>query len=181
MALAVGTSEYVAYLSANIWTMRYPAYFGLYRGLRITALLCNFSVSFKHFERCTRYASISRHMLVSLCWSGIASSCSMTGGRSCWRQRCVFLSSLAAVNLFTRAPALPDTRLAWLITAGAVTGFGTWATHFIAMLAYSWFRTPLRPHHHRLFARRLCSDDHGQDPPSRCLIEPNGTRWPAAR
>jgi diguanylate cyclase (GGDEF)-like protein len=60
-----------------------------------------------------------------------------------WRQILLaaavcFLSSLAAVNLFTRArTALPDTRLAWLITAGAVTGFGTWATHFIAMLAYT--------------------------------------------
>jgi len=60
-----------------------------------------------------------------------------------WRQILLaaavcFLTSLAAVNLFTRArTALPETRLAWLITAGAVTGFGTWATHFIAMLAYT--------------------------------------------
>ena len=60
-----------------------------------------------------------------------------------WRQILLaaavcFLTSLAAVNLFTRArTASPDTRLAWLITAGVVTGFGTWATHFIAMLAYT--------------------------------------------
>ncbi|QUS41023.1 EAL domain-containing protein [Tardiphaga alba] len=60
-----------------------------------------------------------------------------------WRQILLaaavcFLTSLAAVNLFTRArTASPDTRLAWLVTAGVVTGFGTWATHFIAMLAYT--------------------------------------------
>jgi diguanylate cyclase (GGDEF)-like protein len=60
-----------------------------------------------------------------------------------WRQILLaaavcFLTSLAAVNLFTRArTASSDTRMAWLITAGVVTGCGTWATHFIAMLAYT--------------------------------------------
>ena len=48
-----------------------------------------------------------------------------------------FLTSFGAVRLFTRArTASFDTRLGWLVTAGVVTGFGTWATHFIAMLAY---------------------------------------------
>jgi diguanylate cyclase (GGDEF)-like protein len=60
-----------------------------------------------------------------------------------WRQVLLaaavcFLTSLAAVNLFTRARlASSDARLAWLMTAGLVTGCGTWATHFIAMLAYT--------------------------------------------
>jgi diguanylate cyclase len=60
-----------------------------------------------------------------------------------WRQVLLaaavcFLTSFAAVNLFTRArTAPPDTRMAWLITAGIVTGFGTWATHLLAMLAYT--------------------------------------------
>src|SRR6478672_3440235 len=48
-----------------------------------------------------------------------------------------FLASLVAVNLFHRAEATTGrTRLTWLITAGATTGCGIWATHFIAMLAY---------------------------------------------
>ncbi|MBI4365330.1 MAG: PAS-domain containing protein [Deltaproteobacteria bacterium] len=49
-----------------------------------------------------------------------------------------FLASLAAINLFHRALAtLGNTRLVWLATAGVMTGCGIWATHFIAMLAYT--------------------------------------------
>jgi diguanylate cyclase (GGDEF)-like protein len=49
-----------------------------------------------------------------------------------------FLTSLAAVNLFQRARVIAgNASLIWLGTAGAVTGCGVWATHFIAMLAYS--------------------------------------------
>jgi PAS domain S-box-containing protein len=48
-----------------------------------------------------------------------------------------FLASLTAINLFHRARAASGrTRLGWLATAGAATGCGIWATHFIAMLAY---------------------------------------------
>ena len=48
-----------------------------------------------------------------------------------------FLASLTAINLFHRARAASGrTRLGWLATAGAATGGGIWATHFIAMLAY---------------------------------------------
>jgi PAS domain S-box-containing protein len=48
-----------------------------------------------------------------------------------------FLASLTAINLFHRAHAASGrTRLGWLATAGAATGCGIWATHFIAMLAY---------------------------------------------
>ncbi len=49
-----------------------------------------------------------------------------------------FLSSLAAVNVFHHARATGGrTRLAWIITAGVATGGGIWATHFIAMVAYT--------------------------------------------
>jgi diguanylate cyclase (GGDEF)-like protein len=49
-----------------------------------------------------------------------------------------FLTSLAAIQLFIRArETTGHTRLLWLITTGAATGFGIWATHFIAMLAFS--------------------------------------------
>ena len=48
-----------------------------------------------------------------------------------------FLASLAAISLFGRAKALSGrARVVWLIAAGAATGCGIWATHFIAMLAY---------------------------------------------
>src|SRR5438105_427078 len=48
-----------------------------------------------------------------------------------------FLASLAAVSLFHRARATDGrARATWLIIAGAATGCGIWATHFIAMLAY---------------------------------------------
>jgi diguanylate cyclase (GGDEF)-like protein len=49
-----------------------------------------------------------------------------------------FLTSLAAIHLFLRAQETTGrTRLLWLITTGAATGYGIWATHFIAMLAFS--------------------------------------------
>jgi diguanylate cyclase (GGDEF)-like protein len=49
-----------------------------------------------------------------------------------------FLTSLAAINLFHRANATAGrARVLWLITTGAATGYGIWATHFVAMLAYS--------------------------------------------
>ena len=49
-----------------------------------------------------------------------------------------FLASLGAVSLFHRARAAAGrTRVLWTLTAGAATGCGIWATHFIAMLAYN--------------------------------------------
>jgi diguanylate cyclase (GGDEF)-like protein len=49
-----------------------------------------------------------------------------------------FLTSLAAVNLFQRARTVEGkASLIWLGIAGTVTGCGVWATHFIAMLAYT--------------------------------------------
>src|SRR5262249_55295193 len=46
-------------------------------------------------------------------------------------------SSLVAVHLVRRAQATAgQTRSLWIATAGAATGFGIWATHFVAMLAY---------------------------------------------
>src|SRR5207302_1711288 len=48
-----------------------------------------------------------------------------------------FLASLVAINLLHRAEATDGrARAVWIITAGAATGSGIWATHFIAMLAY---------------------------------------------
>jgi diguanylate cyclase (GGDEF)-like protein len=48
-----------------------------------------------------------------------------------------FLASLAAINLFHRAAATRGrARAVWLATAGAASGCGIWATHFIAVLAY---------------------------------------------
>jgi diguanylate cyclase (GGDEF)-like protein/PAS domain S-box-containing protein len=48
-----------------------------------------------------------------------------------------FLASVAAVTLMHRAAAATGrTRAIWVATAGAATGGGIWATHFIAMLAY---------------------------------------------
>src|ERR1700738_1660276 len=48
-----------------------------------------------------------------------------------------FLASTAAASLFHRAKATDGrARALWTITAGAATGSGIWATHFIAMLAY---------------------------------------------
>jgi len=48
-----------------------------------------------------------------------------------------FLTSLTAVSLFHRARVTEGrARAVWIFTAGAATGCGIWATHFIAMLAY---------------------------------------------
>jgi NO-binding membrane sensor protein with MHYT domain/methyl-accepting chemotaxis protein len=48
-----------------------------------------------------------------------------------------FFASLTAINLFHRARATQShSRVIWLLAAGAATGCGIWATHFIAMLAY---------------------------------------------
>jgi NO-binding membrane sensor protein with MHYT domain/methyl-accepting chemotaxis protein len=47
------------------------------------------------------------------------------------------LASLTGLALFMRAQATAGrTRLMWVAGAGAATGCGIWATHFIAMLAY---------------------------------------------
>ncbi|HVV63080.1 MAG TPA: methyl-accepting chemotaxis protein [Pseudolabrys sp.] len=49
-----------------------------------------------------------------------------------------YIASLSAVSLFHRARATSGrARIAWIVTAGMTTGFGIWATHFIAMLAYT--------------------------------------------
>jgi len=48
-----------------------------------------------------------------------------------------FLASIVAVNIFHRAIASHTrTRLIWIVIAGGAIGYGIWATHFIAMLAY---------------------------------------------
>lgn len=48
-----------------------------------------------------------------------------------------FAASLAAISLFGRARATEGrARAGWIVAAGAATGCGIWATHFIAMLAY---------------------------------------------
>lgn len=48
-----------------------------------------------------------------------------------------FVASIVAVNVFHRAIASQArTRLIWVAIAGAAIGYGIWATHFIAMLAY---------------------------------------------
>jgi methyl-accepting chemotaxis protein len=48
-----------------------------------------------------------------------------------------FLASLTAITLFHRARSTKGRASAiWLAAAGAATGCGIWATHFLAMLAY---------------------------------------------
>jgi methyl-accepting chemotaxis protein len=48
-----------------------------------------------------------------------------------------FFASLTAINLLNRARATASrSRLGWIVAAALATGFGIWATHFIAMLAY---------------------------------------------
>jgi methyl-accepting chemotaxis protein len=48
-----------------------------------------------------------------------------------------FLSSLTAITLFNRARSTGGrVRVIWIGAAGAATGCGIWATHFLAMLAY---------------------------------------------
>ncbi|RZN08655.1 bifunctional diguanylate cyclase/phosphodiesterase [Bradyrhizobium genosp. SA-3] len=48
-----------------------------------------------------------------------------------------FVASIVAVSIFHRAIAAhARTRLIWIAIAGAAIGYGIWATHFVAMLAY---------------------------------------------
>jgi methyl-accepting chemotaxis protein len=48
-----------------------------------------------------------------------------------------FLASVTAITLFNRARSTTGhTRAVWIAAAGAATGCGIWATHFLAMLAY---------------------------------------------
>ena len=48
-----------------------------------------------------------------------------------------YLASFTAINLFGRARGLSGrARVNWIIAAGAATGCGIWATHFVAMLSY---------------------------------------------
>jgi diguanylate cyclase (GGDEF)-like protein len=48
-----------------------------------------------------------------------------------------FVASVVAVNIFHRAIASQARlRLIWIAIAGGAIGYGIWATHFIAMLAY---------------------------------------------
>ena len=48
-----------------------------------------------------------------------------------------FAASIVAVSIFHRAIASrARTRLIWIVIAGAAIGYGIWATHFVAMLAY---------------------------------------------
>ncbi|WGD52609.1 EAL domain-containing protein [Bradyrhizobium sp. CB1650] len=49
-----------------------------------------------------------------------------------------FAASIVAVSIFHRAIAShARTRLIWIAIAGAAIGYGIWATHFVAMLAYA--------------------------------------------
>src|SRR5215213_6264559 len=48
-----------------------------------------------------------------------------------------FLASFTAISLFGRARVLGGrAQIYWILAAGAATGCGIWATHFIAMLSY---------------------------------------------
>jgi methyl-accepting chemotaxis protein len=48
-----------------------------------------------------------------------------------------YLASLTAITLFNRARSTAGrARAIWIAAAGAATGCGIWATHFLAMLAY---------------------------------------------
>src|SRR5476651_1750263 len=48
-----------------------------------------------------------------------------------------YLASFTAINLFGRARGLSGrARVNWIVAAGAATGCGIWATHFIAKLSY---------------------------------------------
>jgi diguanylate cyclase (GGDEF)-like protein/PAS domain S-box-containing protein len=67
---------------------------------------------------------------------------SCLGGEHDWRLVVLaivicFLVSFSAVSLLRRArEANGRVRAGWILIAGATTGYGIWATHFIAMLAY---------------------------------------------
>src|SRR5262245_25284568 len=68
---------------------------------------------------------------------------SCLGGEHDWRLVALaavvcFLASVTAISLFHRGRAASGrTRLAWALTGGLASGCGIWATHFIAMLAYT--------------------------------------------
>jgi NO-binding membrane sensor protein with MHYT domain len=48
-----------------------------------------------------------------------------------------FVASIVAVSIFHRAVASRAwARVIWIAIAGAAIGYGIWATHFVAMLAY---------------------------------------------
>jgi NO-binding membrane sensor protein with MHYT domain len=48
-----------------------------------------------------------------------------------------FVASICAVTLFQRARGAQErSRATWVVIAGTSAGFGVWAAHFIAMLAY---------------------------------------------
>ncbi|MCK1677912.1 EAL domain-containing protein [Bradyrhizobium sp. 147] len=48
-----------------------------------------------------------------------------------------FVASIVAISIFHRAiAARARSRLIWIAIAGAAIGYGIWATHFVAMLAY---------------------------------------------
>ena len=48
-----------------------------------------------------------------------------------------FLSCLTTLHLFRRARSKGGSAITWLLMGGAAGGGGAWATHFIAMLAYT--------------------------------------------
>src|SRR5688572_2498210 len=48
-----------------------------------------------------------------------------------------FMASITAITLFNRARStMGRVGATWILAAGAATGSGIWATHFLAMLAY---------------------------------------------
>jgi NO-binding membrane sensor protein with MHYT domain len=48
------------------------------------------------------------------------------------------LASITAINLLRHARnSTGEMRLVWLAVSAISTGFGIWATHFVAMLAFS--------------------------------------------
>ena len=62
---------------------------------------------------------------------------STTGGWFLLAGLVCFVASIVAVHIFHRAIASQTrTRFIWIAIAGAAIGYGIWATHFIAMLAY---------------------------------------------
>ena len=62
---------------------------------------------------------------------------SMTGSSLCSPAFVCFSVSIVAIRIFHRAiAAQTPTRWVWIGIAGGAIGYGIWATHFIAMLAY---------------------------------------------
>jgi signal transduction histidine kinase len=50
---------------------------------------------------------------------------------------CIFACVTAMTMLWRTSVSVGRHRLFWLISAGAIAGFGVWATHFVAMLAFT--------------------------------------------